>query len=248
MATNPLFDNFNNVGEQELLEDLVVESIKIYGQDMYYLPRRRVNFDKLYYEDDSSSFDTVYPIEVYVKEARGFGNGENNFLGKFGAFEIRDQVILTVARRTFTLEVTRNETDILRPREGDLLYFPLNKKLFIITFTDDKPFFYQLGDLQMYDMTCELFAYSMETMSTGIPEIDSLQKQHSVDIFDYSILTEDGFRIKTEEGDYLVTSKLEDNIEEFDPLANNLEIAQTVVSDDIIDFSEQNPFAETRRY
>lgn len=248
MATNPLFNNFNEVSEQNILDDLVVEAIQIYGQDMIYIPRRRINFDKLYYEDDSSTFDTPYPIEIYVKDARGFGSGDNNFLGKFGSFEIRDQVIFTIARRTFEINVTHFESDVLRPREGDLIYFPLNKKCFIITFTDDKPFFYQLGDLQMYDVTCELFEYSMETLSTGIPEIDSLQERHSIDVLDYLLVTQSGNRLITQGGDFIINTMLTENIQEFDALEDNTTIENALFDDDIIDFSENNPFAESSRY
>lgn len=248
MATNPLFNNYEEAIEQELLEDLVVEAIEIYGQDMYYIPRRRINFDKLYYEDDSSTFDTPYLIEIYVKDARGFGSGENNFLGKFGGFEIRDQVIFTIARRSFDINVTNKEEEIIRPREGDLIYFPLNKKCFIITFVDDKPFFYQLGQLQMYDVTCELFEYSMETLNTGIEEIDSLQVNHSINVLDYTLMTVDGSPLITKSGDYLITNKLDDNIEEFDPLSDNELIGDKISDDDIIDFSESNPFADKQRY
>lgn len=247
MATNSLFNNFQDLGEQNLLEGLVVEAIQIYGQDMYYIPRRRINFDKLYYEDDSSSFDTPYLIEIYVKDAKGFGSGDNNFLGKFG-FEIRDQVIFTIARQAFEVNITNFEADVIRPREGDLIYFPLNKKCFIISYVDDKPFFYQLGDLQMYDVTCELFEYSMETLNTGIPEIDSLQTNHSINVYDYSLVTADGRLLTTYNGDYLVTKTLEENIEHFDPLSDNTFIGNRVEEDDIIDFSEANPFAEKQRY
>lgn len=247
MATNPLFNNFEYGEEQNILEDMVVEAIQLAGQDMLYIPRRRTNFDKLYYEDDSSLFDTSYPIEIFVKNADGFGSAQMNFMGKF-SLEIRDQVTFTVARRTFDLLVHRHESDITRPREGDLIYFPLNKKCFVITFVDDKPFFYQLGQLQMYDLTCELFEYSMETMSTGIDAVDILQKNHSVDVFDYTITTFGGVRIKTANGDYLVSQKLEENIQEFDALQDNTNITEAVFGDDVIDFSEANPFAESQRY
>lgn len=247
MSTNPLFNNFDYSEEQNILEDMVVEAIQLAGQDMLYIPRRRTNFDKLYYEDDSSLFDTTYPIEIFVKNAEGFGSAQTNFMGKF-QLEIRDQVTFTVARRTFEVLVSRHEEDIVRPREGDLIYFPLNKKCFIITFVDDKPFFYQLGQLQMYDLTCELFEYSMETMDTGIEAVDVLQRRHSVDVFDYTLVTSDGFRIMSADGNYLVTQKLEENIQEFDALQDNTNISDAILGDDVIDFSEANPFAETQRY
>lgn len=240
MATSTFFNNFGNSMEQELLEDLVVESIKTYGQDMYYLPRRRNNFDGVYYEDDISSFDTFYTIEVYIKSTEGFG-GQGSFFSKFG-LEIRDQVIFSIARRSFEIEVTREEAEMLRPREGDLLYFPLNKKCFEIKYVDNKPFFYQLGELQMYDLTCELYEYSNETLNTGIEDIDKLQKNFSMNAIDFGILAETNKVLKTNNGDYLVTQKFQDTIEDFDPLADNKRIGNEVTDDDIMDWSESNPF------
>ena len=225
---------------------MVVESIKIYGQDFYYLPRRRNNFDGLYYEDDISSFDTAYLIEMYIKTFDGF-QGQGSFMSKFG-LEIRDQMIFSVARRTFANDITREEETIIRPREGDLLYFPLNKKCFEIKYVNNKPYFYQLGDLQMFDMDCELYEYSNERFLTGIPEIDVLQLDHSFNSFDYGIKTEDDFVLQTEDGDYLMTEQYDDIQDIFDPLADNNRIRDEIIEDDIIDFSENNPFAETQRY
>lgn len=246
MAVSTFFNNFGNSMEQELLEDLVVESIKTYGQDMYYLPRRRNNFDGVYYEDDISSFDTFYTIEVYIKSTEGFG-GQGSFFSKFG-LEIRDQVIFSIARRSFEIEVTREEAEMLRPREGDLLYFPLNKKCFEIKYVDNKPFFYQLGELQMYDLTCELYEYSNETLNTGIEDIDKLQKNFSMNAIDFGILAETNKVLKTNNGDYLVTNKFQDTIEDFDPLADNKRIGNEVTDDSVIDWSESNPFADSTRY
>lgn len=246
MAVSTFFNNFGNSMEQELLEDLVVESIKTYGQDMYYLPRRRNNFDGVYYEDDISSFDTFYTIEVYIKSTEGFG-GQGSFFSKFG-LEIRDQVIFSIARRSFEIEVTREEAEMLRPREGDLLYFPLNKKCFEIKYVDNKPFFYQLGELQMYDLTCELYEYSNETLNTGIEDIDKLQKNFSMNAIDFGILAETNKVLKTNNGDYLVTQKFQDTIEDFDPLADNKRIGSEVTDDSVIDWSESNPFADSTRY
>ena len=232
--------------EQELLEDLVVESIRIYGQDMYYMPRRRENFDGVYYEDDCSVFDTTYLIETYVKSVDGFG-GRGSFMSKFG-LEIRDEIILCFARRTFANEITREEAELIRPREGDLIYFPLNNKTFEIKYVDNKPFFYQLGDLQMYEMTCELFEFSNERFSTGIEAIDSLQQNYTINTYDFAILTEDGKVLKTDNGDYIVVPSYETTIDQFDPLRDNERINNEINDEDIIDFSESNPFAEAQTY
>lgn len=244
MATSTFFNNYKNSMEQELLEDLVVESIKIYGQDMYYLPRRRNNFDPLYGEDTISSFDIAYPVEMYLKTYSGF-EGKGTFMSAYG-IEIRDELTLTIAKRTFENEITREEAELIRPREGDLIYFTLNQKCFEIKYVDNKPFFYQLGSLQMYDMQCELYEYSNETFTTGIPEIDALQQNFSINAIDYSIKTEDDFDILTEDSDRVVSEDIENVQQEFDPLVDNDRITDKIKNDDIIDFSEDNPFAETK--
>lgn len=246
MAVSPFFNSFNNANEQELLEDLVVESIKIYGQDMYYIPKILNNFDKLYYEDDLTTFEDAYPIEIYIKSVDGFG-GQGSFLSKFG-LEIRDQVIFTIARRTFDSNIKQEIPTILRPREGDLIYFPLNKKLFEIKYVDNKPFFYQFGELQMYDLTCELYEYSAERFTTGISDIDVIEEKHTIDVYDHALVTSDEFIIGTQEGDVLVTHNYEVKANTSDPLRDNLHIDQTISSNSIIDWSESNPFAEKEPY
>jgi hypothetical protein len=248
MATSTFFNNFSQSSEQTLLEDLVIESIKIYGQDMYYLPRTRGSFDKVYYEDTVSSFNDAYMIEVYVRSYNGF-EGAGSMMNKLGMLEIRDQVILSVARRRFGDEITEAQSEILRPREGDLLYFPLNRKCFEIQYTDNKPFFYQLGDLQMFDMTCELFEYSSEIFNTGIAEIDSLQQNHSINVQDYGVLTENDQVINTDE-DQTVVNELFDSIKEVSDPGEDTEFTRQENTDhDVINYSENNPLfgPDTRR-
>lgn len=242
MAVSTFFNNFGNSQEQELLEDLVIESIRIYGQDMLYLPRTRTNFDQLYYEDDRSSYDYAYPVEIYIKSVEGFG-GQAAFMSKFG-LEIRDEVVFSIARRTFANDVTREQVEVIRPREGDLIFFPLNQKLFQIKLVDNKPFFYQLGELQMFDMTCELFEYSNEIFTTGIPEIDSIQKNYSIDALDFAIITQNADQLITSNSDYLITQQQNLKQAEYDPTADNNEIDSKISADNIVDWTESNPFAE----
>jgi len=227
-----------------MLEDLIVESIRVFGADMYYIPMRRNSFDEIYYEDDQASYDKAYPIEMYIKNIDGF-MGQGAFLSKFG-LEIRDQAIFTVARRTFAAEITKEEPLIIRPRERDLIYFPLNEKTFMITYVNKSPHFYQLGDLNMYDMTVELYEYSNETFNTGIPTIDSLQENASFDAFDFAVLSEDGFALLSEDGVTLVS--MEEYIEIIDttsdPGQDNISIEDEIDIDDVINWSEMNPFSE----
>ena len=244
MVTKPFFQNFDYLPEQEMLNSLVVEAIQIYGQDMMYLPRRRQSFDDLYYEDDLSKFDTFYTMEMYVKTAEGF-TGEQSFLSSIG-LEIRDQIVLSIARTRFEEEITQVEADIKRPREGDLIYFPLNNKTFKIVFVDDKPFFYQFGTLQMYDVTLELFEYANEIFETGIPEIDILTNKFSRSIYDYAILSEDGDYLVTEDGESVIVTEEYAYRDDDDPVISNDEIQEeqeTQANNGLIDFSENNPFS-----
>ena len=238
MATNFFFNNFKSSQEQQLLENLIIESIKIYGEDMYYIPRKINNYDKVYGAYDQSSYEIAYPIEIYIKSVDGF-SGDGNFMSKFG-IEIRDQVIFSVAQRIFNEEVGRYSTAV-RPNEGDLIYFPLNKKCFQVKYVNKFEMFYQLGALQTWEMTCELFEYSDELLSTGIPEIDSLQKNFSTNILDWTIDDEYGIPIITEDGDYLTQegSSLNDLIAGSDNLSIQNE------SDLFIDFTSVDPFSES---
>ena len=241
MATNFYFNNFQNSGEQRLLEDLIIESIKIYGEDMFYLPRTLGNFDAVYGTDDSSSYNEAILVELYIKNVDGFG-GDGNFMSKFG-LEIRDQVTFTIAKRVFDEEIGAAHS-FLRPREGDAIYFPLNRKVFQIKYVDNKPIYYQLGALQVYDLTCELFEYSGEKFNTGIAEIDSIQTNISLNVLDYTLKTEDGFALTTEDGDYLVNELYDLN--SIDPTADNEQI-QTE-SDMFLDFTVKDPFSENGLY
>jgi hypothetical protein len=169
----------------------------------------------------------------------GFG-GQGDFFSKFGV-EIRDQTTLLMARRTFTNEIGKYTTAV-RPNEGDLIYFPLNKKCFQIRFVEHESIFYPLGALQLYEMNCELFEYSSERFSTGIPEIDILTKNFSEDIFDYTLITENGDRLTNEFGNFIVT-EIFDSVSH-DPLDDSDQFQ--IEGDAILDFTELDPFTEGR--
>lgn len=179
-TTNFYFNTLGHYGEQNLIEDLIVESIKIYGIDCYYLPRTIVSEDLLFGEDSLSKFDNAYQIEMYIKSVNGF-EGDGTFLSKFG-LEIRDEMVLSVSQRRFGEEIAYDETtsEAGRPVEGDLIYFPLNKKLYEIKFVEHEVVFYQMGKLQTYDLTCELFEYSSERIDTGIQAIDAIEDKYSI--------------------------------------------------------------------
>lgn len=238
MPTNFFFDNFGNGNEQGLLEDLIIESIQIYGQDMYYIPRVLHKFDPIYTADDQSSFDNAYAMEMYIKSIDGF-SGDGNFMSQFGV-EIRDQVVFSMSRRIFQEEVGVN-TNQVRPNEGDLIFFPLNQKCFQIRMVNKFEMFYQLGGLQTWEVTCELFEYSGERMATGIPEIDILMHKWNMNSLDFLILDEDGNAITDENGAYLTLegSGVEDQDE---GTAINDQIQRE--SNQFVDWSAIDPFSE----
>jgi len=167
VALNPYFNKFKNLPEQNLIEDLTVEAIKIHGMEIYYLPRKMVHKDDFFGEAPYSRFSSFKMIEMYMDTTTAFEGGDT--FTKFG-FEIRDSVKFTVSRKRF-----KRETGMERPMEGDLLYLPLNKGLFEIKFVEHENPFYQLGKLLSFQLTCELFQYSEEKMNTGVPEIDVVE-------------------------------------------------------------------------
>ena len=243
-TTNLYFNNYAYTGEQNLIENLIIESIKIYGIEVFYLPRTLVKEDHLFGEDVLSKFEQAYPVEMYIKSVDGF-QGDGDFLSKFG-LEIRDEMVLTVARRRFGEEVSLgdttpvDETDgVGRPAEGDLIYFPLNGKIFEVKFVEHEAIFYQMGSLQTYDLTLELWEYSHEELNTGVADIDAIEDTYSGVKENLELLDESGNRLVFETGDGIVQEEYK--IETTDPQANN-EFYQSNIS--FIDFSEINPFSE----
>lgn len=242
MATNFYFNNFTSSAEQDLIAELVLESIKIYGLDVYYIPKREVDKDKIYGEDSLVEYTTSYLVDMYVKNVDGF-EGEGDFLSKFN-IEIRDQITFTVSKRNFENEISRQESGILRPQEGDLIFFPLNNKVFQIKFVEHEAVFYQIGSLQMYDLKCELFEYSNEVMNTGFDLIDNLQNNFSTSFNNFALLTENGLEI-TDEERYTITRE-EFDLDTQDTLADNDDIE--IEADGILDFTEADPFSEGGRF
>jgi hypothetical protein len=244
MATNFYFNNFSASNEQDLLHDLVIESIRIYGEDMYYIPREVKRYDELYGEDAISQYNRAILVELYIKSVDGF-TGDGNFMSKFG-LQIRDQAVFSISQRVFSREVGLL-TGQPRPNEGDLIYFPLNDKCFKIMFVKKQEFFYPLGTLPTWEVTVELFEYSNEKFNTGIAEIDKVQTNYSTDILEYALSDESGNYLTDESGNYLVKESY--NLNTINPAADNDAIQEgtsnfDLGSDDFIDFTEKNPFAE----
>lgn len=174
MARNIYFSD-KVKSEHDLYENIVIESLKIYGQDVYYIPRDLVNEDTIFGDDAESSFNSAYKVEMYIDNIEGF-DGEGDLFTRFGV-EIRDEATFVVARRRWSQTVARydNEIDGTRPFEGDLVYLPLSKSLFQITHVEHEMPFYQIGNLNVYKLRAQLFEYTGEDMDTGIAGIDSVE-------------------------------------------------------------------------
>lgn len=221
MSTNTFFQNYNFFNEQQLIDDLVIESIQIYGVDTWYVARELTSVDEIMNEDRLSRFDAAYQMEMYVKSVDGF-QGEGDFLSKFG-LQIRDQATFTVAMRTFERFATQNRQELIRPKEGDLVYMPMNKKFFKMMFVEHESVFYQNGALQVYDLKCELFEYSNERFETGVEDIDIA----------YIPYTTTAVNSLT-------------GLQTTDPIAKNIFYENE--ANNFIDFSEIDPFSETINY
>ena len=181
MPTNSYFTHGTS-GEQNLVEELVIEQIKMFGQDVYYIPRVIVDEDPAFGEDSLSKFDDAYLIEAYLENVEGFG-GDGDLFSKFGV-RISDKVTFIISRTRFTSLVDDNATLVQegRPNEGDLIYFPLAQKLFQIQFVQYEQPFFQLGKIHTWGLECELYEYSDEDFDTGVDAIDQVERNFATTI------------------------------------------------------------------
>ena len=176
MALNPYFLQ-GSQAEQRLVQDLVNEQLKIYGVEVTYIPRKYVNQQSIIEEVQSSKFDDNFSIEAYVNTYEGYA-GAGDVLTKFG-MSLRDEVTLTISKERFEDFISpfmSADEDIdlsSRPREGDLVFFPLGQRLFEIKFVEHEEPFYQLGSNYVYKLKCELFEYEDEVIDTSIEAIDT---------------------------------------------------------------------------
>ena len=172
------FENYNNFAEQDLIESLVNETLSIYGHTVYYLPRTLVKKDEIWSEDSLSYYHNAFEFDMYIRSYDSY-EGDGTFLSKFN-LEIRDQVTFSVARRAFGNNIAAYRPDIQRPREGDLVYSTMMKRLFVIKYVNNTSIFYQMGTLQTWDIVCEVWEYSNERFNTGIDEIDQIEQDYTV--------------------------------------------------------------------
>lgn len=246
MPTNFYFQSGNTSGttaEQRLIEGLIIESLKIYGHDVYYLPRTLIKEDTIFDEDTLSQFTQAYPLEMYLKNVDGF-EGEGELFTKFG-IEFRDQATFVVARRRWEELVLTSGgvfTQDTRPSEGDLLYFEKTNSLFEIKKVEFFNPFYQAGKLYTYELICELFEYSSEVIDTGIPSLDVIYERENINMLEFQVKLETGDLFLLENSGCLITEAYSADTaigrtdgEDFTAF-NELE--------NILDFSESNPFGE----
>ena len=275
MPTNVYFDT-GTKPEQHLYEDLMIEQLKIYGQDVFYIPRTLVKEDSLFGEDTLSKFGDAYLIEMYFENVEGY-EGEKEIMSKFG-LQMNEDVTFVVARRRFEQLVSHDSNLIVktRPNEGDLVYFPKVKKIFEISFVDHDDPFYQVHNVPAFKLKCKTFEYSSEDMDTGIAEIDAIETDNSLDQLVYQITMEQsgtynegielesgdgnleqetqtggtdniigenetgGESIVLETGDYIIQEAyVTDTIDE-----NAMNDFFDKQDDNIIDFTESNPFGD----
>lgn len=216
MASNPYYNYFNQSNEQNLMEDLVVESVKQYAHDVNYLPRDINILDELMTEPITQSFNHDVPVECYVLNWSGYG-GEGQILAKFG-LEIRDQMKFIITKRSHN-QFIKPTTGKERPQEGDCIYIPMLKNVYQISYvSDSNPAFYILGKNYAWEVTCDLLEFNNEQFNTGNPVIDALNPP-----FEH-----------TSDPDY--------DLESYDKTAQNKYIQEE--SDEIIDWTEKNPFGE----
>jgi hypothetical protein len=246
MPTNFYFQSGNTSGttsEQRLLEDLIIESMKIYGHDVYYLPRTIANKDTILGEDPLSFFSQAYPLEMYLENTEGF-EGQGELLTKFG-FEFRSNATFVVARRRWEESVGRNADSLQlpeRPAEGDLLFFPKTKTFFQIDYVDFLNPFYQLGKIYTYRMSCQVFEFSSENINTGIEEIDSITAGKTQDTFGWQLIMESGDYVLDYTGSNIILH--ESGTTNVDPLDQTNDIEAQAAG--FVDFSAFNPFGEVQ--
>ena len=244
MPTNVYFDT-GTTAEQRLYENLIIEQLSVFGQDVYYLPRKLVNEDTLFGEDTSSSFNDAYIIEMYLDNIEGY-EGQKEMMTRFG-LDMQDEATWVVSKKRFEQLISLDQNLIVstRPNEGDLIYYAKSKKLFEISFVDHDDPFYQLANLPVFKMRCRTFEYSHEDMATGLDEVDAIETAQSLDALAYQVTLESGTEsgtnyLITEDGDWIVSEEY--SVSAVDSTSDS-DWFETQ-GDSILDFSEINPFGE----
>lgn len=227
MATSVYFNNFSPavLNEQRLFEDVLIESIKIMGHDVRYMPREAYDStDEIIGESPEARFTRAYTMEMYLANVEGY-EGDGDFFSKFG-LEIRDTSNFVIARRTF--EKYMPTAIASRPREGDLIYVPILNKIFEIKFVEEELLFFSLGRRSpyLYELRCEVFRFSQEDIDTGVEEIDDLDKLISYTIHLNMSAGSNNFHIgeTVYQGANVSTANVTAKVAGWDPTINVLEV------------------------
>lgn len=243
MAINTYFQAGNNIGttnEQRLVQDLIIESIKIHGFEVFYMPRTSVKPDHILGEDTLSLFTQKYPIEAYLSNVQGW-SGDSELMSKFG-IQVTDQATFVISKMRWEESIGLQTDDLQlpsRPAEGDLLYFPLTKAFFEIKFVQHLDPFFQLSKFYVYALQCELYQYSSENVNTGDPDVDTRATEKSQDIYHYQVLNSTGGGVLTQSGGMLIRATVTETEDSFDDTTPFETEALPV-----IDFTVTNPFGE----
>lgn len=246
MSKRRYFNFYSSRAEQKLVNSLVAETIDMYGLDVFYIKRTVLTPDNVIVDDKFASYTAAYPSRLYLKNMDGFA-GDGTFLSKFG-LEIRDEVVFTYAVRAFQDDVNANDSSLIRPREGDLIWSSLDNRVYEIKFVDQKARMYQFGAIQSWDLTCEVAEYNNETWSTGYDFLDSIFVKVEADMpynLPTLLLSEDGLSfITTDDGTPIAWGEVDPSTN--DPLGENSGLDYE--AQEFINFTEQNPFADGKEY
>lgn len=184
MTTNPYVNFYSANNEQTLFENLFIESVQMYGFDTYYLKLQEDDYDEVFREATARTYKDYFTLEMYLKSYMKF-EGDGKFASEELGLEIRDQTIFTMSQSRF-----KTVTSMVRPREGDIIYLPLDQKVYEIKFVDHQNVFYQLGRLITFDCHCELLEYNGERFQTGIPQIDAISTNFAMDGTETNLITD----------------------------------------------------------
>jgi hypothetical protein len=243
MSVNHYFQSGKSIGtssEENLVEDLIVESLKIYGFDLLYLPRTSIKQDDILGEDILSQFTQLYPIEGNLKNSAGW-DGNSEFMTKFG-IQVRDECTFVISQRRW-MEAVGNQTNDLqlptRPAEGDLIYFAKTRSFFEIKFVEHLNPFMQLGKLYVYDLQCELYQYSSEPIQTYDADINDFVLGVDRNAYAWPVRTQSGGILLTQSGGVVIQEAFPDDANAFD---NTTDFDTESAA--LIDFDVNNPFGE----
>ena len=247
MALNPFFLQ-GSPNEQRLVQELINEQLRIYGVEVIYIPRKFVRRETILREVSSSKFDDNFALEAYISNYEGY-SGQGDILTKFG-MSLKDDLSLIISKERYEdfispLLGSESDEEIVlssRPREGDLVYFPLGQRLFEVKFVEHEQPFYQLGKLYVYELKCELFEYSSEVIETGITELDANAEEDSLDMLIYQFLLEDNTLFLLEDFSSLILESYLTTTSDSQTDSEDFKNFNTI--EDILDFSEVNPFGE----